>query len=67
MVTAATLRKKLEKLEQGPDVQEMKIFFVDKGSDEALTEAQWEAVRVWEKAHPWRRAHIIVFEEVGSR
>lgn len=44
----------------------MKIFFVDEGLDQALKKAQWEAVKVWERAHPWGQAHIIVCEEVGT-
>jgi hypothetical protein len=67
MVTVATLRNRLEALKQGPDMQEFKIFFVDGGSDKALTEAQWETVRTWEKTHPWGRAHVIIFEEVEGR
>lgn len=67
MATAAHLRRRLEALECGPEAQETKIFFIDGGSDEALIRAQWENVRAWEKAHPWGRAHIIVFEEVGAK
>ncbi len=65
MVTAADLRRRLEALEHGPSAQKTKIFFIDEGSDQALTQAQWEAVEAWEQAHPWGQAHVIVFEEVG--
>lgn len=66
MVTAAYLRRRIEALESGPRTQETKIFFIDEGSDEDLTKAQWEAVTAWEQAHkPWGRAHILIFEEVG--
>lgn len=44
MVTAAALRNRLETLEKGLEVQETKIFFIDKGPEESLTKAQWEAV-----------------------
>lgn len=64
MVTVAVLRNRLEVLEQGPKVQEKKIFFIDVGSDEALTKSQWEAVNHWEQSHPWGQAHVIVFEEI---
>lgn len=67
MVTAAVLRRRLEALECGPGTQETKIFFIDGGSDQALTNTQWEAVRAWEQAHPWGRAHVILFEEVGPK
>ena len=67
MVTTASIRNRLEALEQGPDVQELKIFFIDEGSDEALTKAQWEAVKAWEQAHPWEKVHVIVFKEVSTR
>ncbi|KKG31040.1 hypothetical protein DU38_05210 [Methanosarcina mazei] len=67
MVAAAVIRNRLEALEQGPGVQETKIFFIDGGSDHALTESQWEAVKNWEQSHPWGQAHVIVFEEVGSK
>lgn len=65
MVTAGDLRRRLEALECGPRLKETKIFFIDEGSDQALTKAQWEAVNAWEQAHPWGHAHVIVFEEVG--
>lgn len=64
MVTVAVIRNRLEALENGPGVQETKIFFIDVGSDETLTKAQWEAVKNWEQSHPWGQAHIIVFEEI---
>lgn len=65
MLTAAELRRRLEVLEYVPGSQERKIFFIDEGSDQALTKAQWEAVKAWEQARPWGQAHVIVFEEVG--
>lgn len=65
MVTATDLRRRLEALECGPGAQETKIFFIDEGSDQALTKSQWEAVKAWEHAHPWGQSHVIVFEEVG--
>lgn len=64
MVTAADLRRRLEALECGPGAPETKIFFIDGGSDEALTASQWKAVKTWEQAHPWGQAHVIVCEEV---
>jgi hypothetical protein len=64
MVTAADCRRRLEGLERGPSAQETKIFFIDGGEDEALTASQWKAVRAWEKAHPWGRAHVIICEYV---
>ncbi|WP_292387706.1 hypothetical protein [Methanosarcina sp. UBA5] len=65
MITTASVKNRLKTLEQGPDVQESKIFFIDGGSDEALTKAQWEAVTAWQRTHPWGQAHVIVCEEVG--
>lgn len=65
MVTAAYIRSKIEALERGPGAQETKIFFIEEGKDQALTKTQWEAVKSWEQAHPWGRAHVIVWEEVG--
>lgn len=67
MVTAADLRRRLGALECGPVAQETKIFFIDEGSDQALTKAQWEAVKTWEQDHPWGRAHVLVFEEVKAK
>lgn len=64
MVTAADCRRRLEALERGPGAQETKIFCIDVGENEALTAAQWEAVRAWEQVHPWGRAHVIVCEEI---
>jgi len=64
MVTAAYLRRRIDFLMCGPMAQETKIFFIDGGEDEALTASQWKAVRAWEKAHPWGRAHVIICEYV---
>lgn len=65
MVTAAELRRRLEALECGPN-QEFKIFFVEKGGDPAVTQAQWAAVKAWQRVHPWGQAHVIVCEEVTA-
>jgi hypothetical protein len=66
MVTAAYIRSKIEALECGPRTQETKIFFIEDGEDQALTKAQWEAVKSWEQAHPWGQAHVIIFKEVTA-
>jgi len=65
VVTAEDLRRGLEALECGPRSKETKIFFIDGGSNQDLTKAQWEAVKAWQQAHPWGQAHVIVCEEVG--
>lgn len=65
MATAASLLNRIEALEKGQGLQKTKIFFIDGGSDESLIKAQWEAVKSWENVHPWGRAYVIVFEEVG--
>lgn len=64
MVTATGLQNRLKTLEQGPGIQETKIFFIDLGSDETLTKAQWDAVKTWERTHPWGQAHVIVYREI---
>lgn len=66
MVTAAELRRRLESLERSPRAQETKIFFVEEGEDPAITQAQWAAVKAWQRVHPWGQAHVIVCEEVTA-
>lgn len=64
IATSTELRRRIAVLYRGPSAQETKIFFIDGGEDEALTASQWKAVRAWEKAHPWGRAHVIICEYV---
>lgn len=67
MTTAATLFKRIEALERGPREQEFKAFFIEEDPEKELEEDPYETARAWEQAHPWGRAHVIVFELVGGR
>jgi len=63
MITAATLLRRIETLERGPEVQDVVLVY------NAAETPCWppEDSEEGQKSHPYRQMHIIVFEEFEGR